>query len=130
MDGYFLAGVDVDARRGGLGTIGTAANVIPQALVDLARLLARDLGESGVLQNVFQTRCSIDFAITPADGVGGRELVVAAGMSQDFFDVLKAQSGVGLQPQGNDAAHRGARHRCSVHAIIRIALPLHRLGKC
>ena len=84
-DGDFLAGVDVDAGRGGLGAVGAAGDIIPQAVLDLARMLTGHLGEGGgVLQDVFQASCRVDFSISPADGVGGGELVVAAGVGQDI----------------------------------------------
>ena len=96
LDGDFLASVDVDAGRGGAGMIGAAHDVIPQGVLDLARLLAGNLGEGGgSLIDVFQTCSSVDFAISPTDGIDGRELVVAAGMRQDLFDIIKVQRWVG-----------------------------------
>ena len=78
-DGDFLAGVDVDAGRGGLGAVGAAGDIIPQAVLDLAWLLAGHLGEGGgVLLDIFQASCRVDFAISPTDGVGGGEFVVAS----------------------------------------------------
>ena len=129
-DSDFLASMDVDAGGSGLGAIGATSDVIPGAVIVLLRQFAGNFVDGGSLLEVFNASSSIDFAISPADGVGGRELVVAASMGDDVFDVLKCQGWVGLQPQGDDAAHHGAGHGCAVQAVIRITLPLHRLGKC
>ena len=74
-----MAGVDVDAGRGGLGAVGAAGDIIPQAVLDLARLLTGHLVEDGgVLLDLFQACCRVNFSMSPADGVGGGEFVVAS----------------------------------------------------
>ena len=92
FDDEFSAIFDVDAVGGGCYT--ASLEVVDGIVVGGCRFL--DVADGGMVEDILNALCRIDFSIAPADGVVSGEFVVDRCFAQHFLHIVQRKGGICL----------------------------------